>query len=53
MENKTLRDLTKLGLIQESKLERFATHVRDRDDVGVLRDPDSGIIFSIGQTIWT
>ena len=45
MENKIARDLIKLGLIEETRLERFATRVRDREDVGALRDPVSGVIF--------
>ncbi|HVM73380.1 MAG TPA: class I SAM-dependent methyltransferase [Candidatus Paceibacterota bacterium] len=45
MENKIACDLIKLGLIDEKRLEKFSARVRDRDDIGVLRDTETGIIF--------
>ncbi|KKU77646.1 MAG: Methyltransferase type 11 [Parcubacteria group bacterium GW2011_GWA2_47_7] len=37
--------LLELDLVRESTIELFSPRVRDRDDIGVLRDSGSGIIF--------
>ena len=40
------RDMLKgLGLINESTIQKFATGTRDREDLSVMRDSSSGIIF--------
>ena len=43
--NKIKQELIELGLINESSIKEFFSRVRDRDDVKVLIDPQSGIIF--------
>ncbi len=43
--NRSQEILTELGLVDSDRLVRVAEQVRDRDDVGVLKDSESGIIF--------
>lgn len=44
-ENKNKELLLSLGLISEDAIEQYSPCVRDRDDVGVLIDKKSGVIF--------
>jgi hypothetical protein len=43
--NKIKLELEALGLINENSIREFYPRVRDRDDVKVLKDDQSGIIF--------
>lgn len=43
--NRNKEILLELELVKEESIVRYADKVRDRDDVGVLRDEESGIIF--------
>ncbi len=45
MQNTIRNMLVELGVCKESSIVPFHPHVRDRDDVSVLRDTESGVIF--------
>src|SRR5579864_1796109 len=45
MSNRSKEILTELGLASDQTIEPFYSRVRDRDDIGVLRDAGSGVIF--------
>ncbi len=45
MKNRTKEILLELGLVSEDGIETIASSVRDRDDISVLRDKNSGRIF--------
>ncbi len=45
MENKAKELLLELGMIHEETIAPFYPRVRDREDIGVLRDAKSGVIF--------
>lgn len=43
--NKVQELLVALGLVSLDRVQPYYAHVRDRDDIGVLWDPISGVIF--------
>jgi SAM-dependent methyltransferase len=45
MAHKIREQLLELGLIRENTVEPYFPRVRDRDDIAVLRDTESGVIF--------
>lgn len=45
MQNTIYKTLVELDVCKESSIIPFYPHVRDRDDVSVLRDTESGVIF--------